>query len=210
MKKVQKHFTAVSAAAAMLFAAVLFTAALFTACGEADTGSISLGIGGGGGKPPPSEELKLKSLTVYYSEDEEKKNLVGFSQNKGDYTITDVVNSKGTLTVEAEALKTGASTAVSWNRVKTKGQGEAAEGLVEMTNIPAPGVEGGQNLPVVITVTVRNGGQSYPYTITAKAPGVDSSLEYLSFRYSDNDLTPLADWEWDNGAGFWNGELLYD
>jgi hypothetical protein len=197
MKNIRKHFTAVLAASAMLSAA----------CGEAGISDI-INTVAGGGKPPASDEVKLKTLTIYYSDDETKTNLISFNPSKGDYTITDVVNSQGTLTVEAEAQKTAAKTDISWNRVTTKGHGDIAEGLVELTDIPAPGVEGGQNLPTVITITVRNGGESYPYTITAKAPGVDSSLEYLSFRHEEG-LTPLSDWVWEDGAGFWNGELLY-
>jgi hypothetical protein len=200
IKNIQKNFTAVLAGAVVLF---------FAACGEAGISDIINAAAGGGGKPPPAAELRLKTLNIYYQNDELKTSLLKFNSNTGEYTITDVLNDQGALIVEAEAEKADAKTLVFWKRGSEQdGTEDAAEGPVELSGIPAPGVEKGESLDTTIRITVSKDEKTYTYVIIAKAPGLDSSLKYLSFRYADG-LTPLSNWDWD-GANFWNGELLYE
>jgi hypothetical protein len=188
--------------------AVSLAALFFAACGDDGVNGISI-ADINGGKPPPPAGLKLKTLSIYYAKDEAKTSLLHFTSSTGDYTITDAASDKGALIVEAEAETADARTLISWKRGSAQGSGDSASGLVKLPDIPLPGIESNEAMDTIITIIVSKDNKSYPYKITSKAPGVDSSLEHLSFRYADG-LTQLSDWVWENNNDFWNGELLYD
>ncbi|MDR2658978.1 MAG: hypothetical protein LBC27_03180 [Spirochaetaceae bacterium] len=179
---------------------------MFAGCG--DNGTDSIEMSAVNRKPPPISGLELKTLNVFYGDDTEKAvNLISFNPKTGSYTVAEAVSDHLFLVVEAEAEAAAAKTLISWVRGSEKGSSEAGQGPAALDNIPLPGIIDGEKVNTVITVTVVKDKISYPYTITVSAPGANSLLKELSFRYlDDSSIVNTSDEYWKTG---WENELLY-
>jgi hypothetical protein len=167
-------------------------ALLFAACGEPAGIDIAVqSTNTDTRRPAPPDGLRLKSLSVYYQDDAETLNLLkpALSANTGDYTVPDADASQGALAVFAEAQTEELSIKITWKQgTKKGGMTEPQTGSAVFSGVAIPALDGSTITNTLVEITVSNGSKSYVYNVEVKAPGTDSSLDSLWFRYDGGAL----------------------
>ncbi|MDR0410323.1 MAG: hypothetical protein LBH18_08030 [Spirochaetaceae bacterium] len=189
---------------------ITLTALMAAGCGDIDISSVDISRVGNppvGGKQPPTGDFYLKTLKVYYADDEAQKNLIepAFSNRiPGVYSVTEADKGHGTIIVEAQPESENARVKIKWTLGVSSGEmlEPGAEGeAVELKGIEIPDANASQQRNTLVEISVSNGGKFYNYTVEIKAPGTDSSLASLSVKYGNANEDDEKE-----AAGFFYGE----
>ncbi|MDR0409544.1 MAG: hypothetical protein LBH18_04015 [Spirochaetaceae bacterium] len=185
------------------YAVAALVALLFAGCEDAGVGVLNLSTPDDGRTRPTVEGLELKTLSVYYTEDETSGNLVRLRNGVGDYYVPDADNER-TITVFAEAKDAERTINITWQLSDQEGRIAApGSGSASLGGIPVPTAvtgEGQDYSDTLVTITVSDGNKSYPYTVALQAPGMNSSLASLWMIYGESGRPEANYYLWTGDA----------
>jgi hypothetical protein len=131
----------------------------------------------------PSEGTSLKSLSVYYSDQNETDSIIIFSPNKIIYKIDDTDSARPSFTVTAEAVEGASVTTISYVYGDDSRASPGQSGKVELESVPLPRTQDS----LVITIKVENEGYSPSvYTVTVDPPAFDTTLAILQVKFASD------------------------